>query len=220
MNFPSKCPHCGKDIADILPSDTHFFPCEKSPGVSASVYTCMHCKKNLYIMRGYIINRSTKKPEVVQDCILSCYPPPKNSEYPETVKKLSPKAYEIYSDAIAAKAYGLDSLVGAGLRMSLEWIVWDYLLKVQKCEENEIEKTTLANRINKMDVPDLLNICMQLLKMFGNDQIHIRKICDIDANEALKLFDFFVLYIDQILEGKNIIERFENIKSKKITHTI
>ena len=211
MNFPSKCPHCGKDIADILPSDTHFFPCEKSPGVSASVYTCMHCKKNLYIMRGYIINRSTKKPEVVQDCILSCYPPPKNSEYPETVKKLSPKAYEIYSDAIAAKAYGLDSLVGAGLRIALEHLIWDYLIKTKGLSENELKKMKLEQRIKQIENPKWVANCASIVKTFGNDNIHIFDKHQISHDDAFRIFKILCDSIDSeiIITNNN-----QKIKSK------
>lgn len=196
MEFPSQCPHCGKDIADFVPDDTHYFPKDEKHGVAASNYICMHCKNSIYILRGYIVKGATKQKETVKDCILSYYPQSASFKYRESVKNLSPNAYKVFFATVCANSEPTLPLVGAGLRMSLEWLVYDYLIKVKGFTEHSLEKATLAQMIEKMNAGTYVDVCAKIIKTFGNDSIHVLRKYDITIDEAFSIYDTLCALID------------------------
>ena len=139
-----------------------------------------------------------QKSEIVQ-----VFPPNMCAGYPESVKELSPNAYKAFSQTCQARDIGQDMIVGAGLRIALEWLVWDYLITVKNFKKEEIEHLNLAKRVVKMDAPFYTKVCADIVRLFGNDQIHIVKMLDFSVDEVFNVYTVLCKLIEselQILE--------------------
>ncbi len=198
MKFPSKCPYCAKDIAENI-CENHLFPPadNKDLGLQMERHKCIHCGKYIYVFRRYVDNKSIPIPHSE---IESYYPISTAVPYPERVKYISPVSYAIYQQTCHAREAGLNTLLGAGLRMSLEWLVWDYLIKVQNEPEEELEKLTLAKRINRLQINDDASVCVDIIRIFGNDQIHIKKLFSLPCETAFAVYNMLLSVLDRKLE--------------------
>lgn len=204
MKFPKKCPYCGKDNTENLVEQLCTSP-KSTTGVAMQAHRCVHCQKYIFVFRGYIASKNG--PVVDPDSIICYYPTTLNIEYPERVKELSPQSFKIYNDTCNAYENNMDTLVGAGLRMALEWLVWDYLIKFKQTPQADIEKLTLAKRIALMDANFYTKICAKLIRLFGNDQVHIIKMLDFSPEEVFSAYRYLCNLIDAEMEIAEINKR-------------
>jgi len=101
-------------------------------------------------------------------------------QYPETpniekeILDISPKFYEIYKQALIAKTYQLNELVGMGLRKSLEILIKDFCIHENPNKDEEIKKMSLHNCIK--DYCDAnVRLCAHKSRILGNDETHYEK---------------------------------------------
>jgi len=192
MNFPEKCPYCGKDnIEHKICHQTENTNDFKKHGVE--LHTCVHCGKPIFVFQEELWHNDG----MVCSKILHYFPHVHSiADYPKKVQDLSPKAFEIYRQTIEAKEAGLESLIGAGLRMALEQLVWDYLLNIKKKTSDEIENLNLSERIKLMNVGFYTKVCMRLVRLFGNDTVHVIKLLDFSNDEAIEAYKTLCDLID------------------------
>lgn len=189
MNFPTKCPYCGKDIVQDRVAKTSYGKCQ------VEIHRCIHCYNLLVAIYFDKSNRA-----LIEDYqLVYCYPSSIAFDFPKRVKDLSPNCYKTFEQTMSAQAGNLDTLVGAGLRIALEWLVWDYLIKVKKFTEDDIKKLTLANRIEKMDSDLYTSVCARLIRLFGNDSVHIIKMLNFSTEKVIEIFDILCTLIDNEL---------------------
>ena len=194
MEFPSKCPYCGKDNVNNLSTSAR-----DQFGYLVEIHTCIHCSNPIFVIKN--LNTDWK------DEIIHYFPTVTITDFPKRIKKLSPNAYKAYEQTIKAKEQGLDMLVGAGLRIALEWLVWDYLVKINNCKETDLEKLTLAKRIEKMSHTFYTEVCTRLVRLFGNDSVHIIKQLDFSTEEVIEVFNMLCSLIDGELQIKEVNDR-------------
>lgn len=206
MNFPEKCPYCGKDFAraECVEHDQKIK--SKVNGdiyYSCEIHYCVHCKKPVFVtyLNISIVNA------VPQQKVVQVYPTNRHIEYPETVKDLSPNSYKAFSQACQAREMGQDMLVGAGLRIALEWLVWDYLITVKEFKKEEIEHLKLAKRVEKMDASFYTKICSDVVRHFGNDEVHVVKLFDFSIDEGFEIYTILCGLIDGELKIINANKR-------------
>lgn len=142
-----------------------------------------------------------------------CYPiPTEIVDLPNRIKDLSPNAFTAYQQTIKSQNNGYNMLVGAGLRIALEWLVWDYLIKVKNFTEEELKPLRLVDRIKKMDSNFYTNVCTKLIRLFGNDSIHIIKMLDFSDDEVIEIFNILCTLIDNELSILEVNERLNSSK--------
>ncbi len=184
MNFPSKCPHCGKDI---VKNEVGRIP-DKDVYTDIRViwHRCRHCNESFFIIEKFNDN-NFHIPEIIQQI-----PPAQVSNYPKQVKDLSPTAFKAFNQAIQAQGLGLNQLVGAGLRIALEWLVTDYLINIKRLTDNELKNLDLYKRIEKMDGDRYKLVCSHIIRKFGNGSVHILKQIDFNVDEVIELYKILV----------------------------
>lgn len=208
MQFPTKCPHCGKDVAENL-IDAHYGPIyNEFNGIAMQIHECIHCKAHIYVFRTFILANGIYA--VDPNNVISYYPKNHIIDFPKHIKTLSPESCKIYSDTCNAYKNGFNSLVGAGLRMALEWLVWDYLIKFKQIPQSDIENLSLAQRLEKMDANLYTGICTKLIRRFGNDQVHIIKKLDFEFNEIFNAYEILCDLINNELELIEIQKRLNS----------
>lgn len=209
MKFPSKCPHCGKDIAENPVCITYEEVVDKSLGARAEAHKCIHCKKYIYAFRGFVKKNNDY---IVDDKGIICYYPVKKYvDYPNRVKDFCPSAYKIYNQTCSAKDHGLTTLLGAGLRMALEHLITDYLINIQSENKDDVLKNTLVRRIGLLKINDDTQICANLVRIFGNDTIHYRPLSDIEIEEAYEYYGALLANIDFELSKRERKARLEQL---------
>lgn len=201
MVFPNKCPYCGKDNVPHRVSTTAISP--TTAGTSLELHRCVHCNKPIFVaIETYKIAETMTRSDIVY-----YYPAITTIEFPKRVKELSPNAHKTYEQTIKAKEQGFDMLVGAGLRISLEWLVTDYLVKVKDLVQSDVEKLKLYERINKMNCDFYTEVCTRLVRLYGNDNAHIKKKLDFSEDEVIEMFSLLCSLVDSELQIKEVNER-------------
>lgn len=211
MKFPSKCPYCGKDnvtnskksISELDKNQSHAGTIHISQrGYTLELHRCIHCKSPIFVLKEELLDNGTP----VYSDIIHYYPSVTSVELPARIQ-LSPNACKTYEQTIKSKEQGFDMLVGAGLRIALEWLVWDYLIKVKGLQESDIENLKLYKRIELMSGNFYTEVCTRLIRLYGNDTVHIKKELDFSVDEVIEMFDLLCALIDSELQIKEVNNR-------------
>lgn len=204
MDFPSKCPYCGKD--NIPQYSNKVFSTIKNDVYTMEVSHCVHCEQPIFVVSRSAIGGGVNGDYSPSE-IIHYYPLAEFVDFPKRIKALSPKSFNAYSQAVKAKESGYDMLVGAGLRIALEWLVWDYLIKVKGLDESKIKNLKLHERISLMNENFYTNVCSRLIRLFGNDSVHIIKQLDFSVEEVIEVFQLLCSLIDSELQIKEVNSR-------------
>ena len=120
---------------------------------------------------------------------------PEGISIPECVGTISPDFCEIYGQAAAAEAAGLDQVCGSGYRKALEFLVKDYLSGKYPEKEEEIKKNSLGNAISKIESPRIQTLA-QRSSWLGNDETHyVRKHEDRDVSDMQRFIHAILTFI-------------------------
>ena len=168
-SLPNKCPYCGKDLA-IAP-DT------QASYVQPDLFLidkCYHCSKPILTVYDSVSNQTALS-----------FPLSSPQPFRPEIQELSPHYCMILKQTLVAKELHLDSLVGPGLRISLEWLLWDYLTKLKNISAEELKHKKLAARTSYLQNDLIKLICADIVRIFGNDTIHIFSDDKIDEDAAL-----------------------------------
>lgn len=211
MLFPSKCPHCGKDIVENVVCKTLENVTGIAPGVCAEAHKCIHCNRYIFAFRGFL---KREKDFITDPKSIICYYPVTNYvDYPDHVKNLSPAAYSIYKQTCNARDYGLASLLGAGLRMALERLIWDYLIKIQNISESDLEGKTLGKLIPMLEGKIKGNLYIKVLKYFGNKSIHVTTAENFSLEEAFNVYNALLEELEIVLRNIKLEEKLKKLNS-------
>lgn len=116
---------------------------------------------------------------------------------PDSVRSISTKFSDIYSQALDTESKNLNELTGIGLRKALEYLIKDFSIYRHPKKNGEIRKATLANCIqNYIDstrIKQLATVCAWL----GNDETHYeRKHEDRDIKDMKSFLKALIAFID------------------------
>lgn len=203
MDFPTKCPYCGKDITQNRKSTIgeHNYVVE--------IHDCVHCREPIFLI--YKCTQITYPIKDTRKELVHYYPSAPVTDLPESIRELSPKGYKIFEDTLYAKSLGIENLLGAGIRMALEWVVWDYLIKIKGKTEVELKPLALSKRIQLIDSSQMYTtICANLIRKIGNDSVHIIQMTNFSVDEGIELFDIFCGLIDNEIKIKKAQEKLES----------
>ncbi len=187
MEFPKKCPYCGKDIVkNCIKQIKHPYPhCY----ITIELHTCIHCEKPITCISYLGLSNKNSDYEFV-------YPPTEPIAIPKRIKQLSLEAHNAFTQSIFAKNSGCDMLVGAGVRIATEHLVYNYLTQVKECKETDLKGKTLGGLIPYISGDLYKKICSKLLLLYGNSGSHRDNKNELNEDEAISAFIQLCLLID------------------------
>ena len=207
MKVPKKCPHCGKDIVENC--QTRHLCKAKYKTYATELHLCIHYKEPIFVLLEEHWDgsacRSSKR--------IKYYPETNTADLPENIKALSPEAFRIYQHTIGAHDNNLNTLVGVGLRMALEQLTFDYLTKIKNKSPNNIDEMILVNRIKEMNESIYAQICMKLIRIYGNRAAHSSKNIDFTIEEIINAFETLCILIDTeltVIDNNTRLEKESN----------
>lgn len=121
----------------------------------------------------------------------------KSVKFSDIVEGISPSFPKIYNQAHSAEATGLTDICGAGYRKALEFLIKDYLISLDKKEEDKIKKEQLGASIkNRVEHKQLKEVAKRAAWL-GNDETHYERRWDQKELKDLKLLiDLTVRWIE------------------------
>ena len=131
-----------------------------------------------------------------------------NISISKSIQKFSSKFYEIYSQAKSGKQMDLYLLIGNSYRKSIEFLIKDYLIKIQKKPEKEIKELNLHKCINQLNFKDDLKNLTKVLKEYGNEETHYeiktKKNIKKDIEEMENIIEIIIKHVElQLSLNKN-----------------
>lgn len=110
----------------------------------------------------------------------------KKIEIHETIIKISPDFEKIYLESNLAEQDNLFEICGAGYRKALEFLIKDYLIKLEPDKSTEIESSFLGKCIKTFVKNENIKIVAQRAAWLGNDEVHYVRIWEGDNLKNLK----------------------------------
>lgn len=185
---PEICPVCEAFLKPQLLSAV-YFKNNASKLFGVCVYLCRHCY-NPFICT-YDLEKS------FNNLILTA--PRHYSEKPfdDRIKEFTPKFVNIYNQALQAETLGLEEVAGIGYRKSLEFLIKDYLVKVEPDKKDAIERMELGNCIaNKVENPRIKAVALRATWL-GNDFAHYyRKFEEYEISDMKRFIEATLHWIE------------------------
>jgi len=98
-----------------------------------------------------------------------------NTIFSDDIIILSPSFNEIYHQSETAEGLGLSEICGVGYRKALEFLIKDYLIKINPAESESIKSEFLGKCIKDRIEDKKLQACAERATWLGNDETHYVK---------------------------------------------
>lgn len=191
FDFPDTCPHCGRSYGGSVISKTNI-SFKENTQIFIVVHHCPATPCNKRFFTTHLFNTSDKTTQYI-----STYPTHSQKEFDKLLADISPKFVELYNVAYALYQENKFDVAGAVYRMSLEFLMKDYLISFLKEPEEEVVKCNLGTTITKYfkNVADMYTAA-EVVRELGNDNSHYRKkYDDVSINELVVYLDIFINHI-------------------------
>ena len=196
------CPSCGRGIEPVLKASS-FYKDEQSHILFLTLF-CNSCKYAWVDSYAYLPNYGEAYPHNLH------YYKERPSEFPKEISELSPQGVKTYTQSLQAEVDGYDTLVGIGLRKSLEFIIKDYLIYRFPEKTDEIKRKLLGSVIKDYIDDQILQKLAQATAWIGNDETHyVRKHTGKDLQDLknfLKATIHFIEYQLTILDAQDFVD--------------
>lgn len=209
------CPCCGIATSPTF-IDGYFIGHNNSyiPSTAYIIFHCPSCRK-LYIAKYYIPYDYS----IINDMIPynqtplfpTCTYPGRHvlPEFSENIQQLSPMFIETYKQACYAEENeNTVGLAGLGYRKAIEFLIKDYLIKIDPHEKDNIIKMSLGKCINNLDenIQDIAKAATWL----GNDEVHyFKKHKDYGIDDMKDFIQCLVIDIERYyvrLKAKKLVD--------------
>lgn len=118
-------------------------------------------------------------------------------KFSEHISKISPLFCEIFNQSQNAEQRGWKLVAGPGYRKALEFLVKDYLCRLQSAQADKIKGLQLGSCIEEFVDNDKVKQMAKRAAWLGNDETHyVRKWEDKDLEDLKKLIELTVLWIE------------------------
>jgi hypothetical protein len=194
-NLPDECPICHNVIIPNSFSMGYYFPEKWNRGDCLQViYRCpkLDCQK-LFI-GNYKANSSACEHfsfEYSQPCNKI------DKKFSDTITKISNNFTTIYNQSFRAEQDGLLEICGVGYRKSLEFLIKDYLIKLDSTKEAEIKIKFLGKCIEEDIKNENIKNVAKRATWLGNDETHyLKKWEGKDLQDLKNLIDLTVHWLE------------------------
>ena len=213
LTIPDTCPHCNTVVfmkyinGALLPVK---FQTEFIQFCAVAVYECpsADCLKQCFVVYSTNKPMSPNQTNYITTPIM-IYPAQYDKQKYDFWEKISPEAVKSYNQAIEAEGMGLDTLVGIGLRRSLDCLMYDVgeMFFPEHSEFNNNPKTTLKQRIDRYINDDTMKTLASACSWLRNDFTHpIRRYEGFSLDELKTLIKQMFSYMDCFYSGKNALK--------------
>ena len=192
--YPDICPGCGKGIQPIYCYSYGVETWRSYEGFLQVVFRCPRedCRR-LFIAKYLNGSRISDTLFLSSTFLLDFV---EFADFPKSVSELSEMFGKIYNQAKVAEENGLKLIAGPGYRKALEFLVKDYLIKIDPSEKEEIKEKKLGEVIKLIKEKDIEQ-CASRAAWLGNDETHYtRKWKDQDLDDLKNLIMMVVNWID------------------------
>ena len=116
--------------------------------------------------------------------------------FSNNIIELSPEFVSLYNQASKAEETDeMNGLAGLGYRKSLEFLIKDFLIKIQNQDRDTIIKMELGNCVNKL--PEPLQDIAKASIWLANDEVHyFRKNLEYDMEDLKSFIDCLIHFIE------------------------
>lgn len=191
VSVTDTCPNCGKGIEPVLKSSTYYNDID-----CHIIYLTLFCNSCKYAwVDSY---------NYVHDSMFS-HTYPKDIHWykgevtnlSSDIKSISPRGVQIYNQSLEAEKDGYDTLVGIGLRKSLEFFLKDYLI-LKNPEQKEDILGNLLGKVIATYIEDASLLALaKATSWIGNDETHyVRKHTDRDLQDLKKFINAVIRFIE------------------------
>ncbi len=198
---PDSCPRCHSNVLPIhraATADDNGAPKHLEVVFQCTRQACGHLFISTY-RAGALSRAGQHNFEFVSSAPLS----PKPVEVSAELKAISPTFLDVYNQALAAEAHGLDQLTGIGLRKALEFLVKDFAISEFTDRKQKILSAKLGVCINTYIRDANTRECAKRAAWLGNDETHyLRRWVDRDINDLKILIRLTLNWIDNVLLTK------------------
>lgn len=186
-NYPDECPICHCSISPVIqyPHAYHNSNYLQIP---------LRCPR-IACQELFIANYEKFLGEFV---FRNCQPVAKiKKEFNSVIENISKNFCLIYNQSLSAEKDGLTEICGGGYRRSLEFLIKDYLIKINPEKEDEIKGKFLGKCISENIKNDNIKNVAKRATWLGNDETHYLRIWkDKDLKDLKKLIDLTVHWIE------------------------
>lgn len=196
---PEHCPYCHRDITPVFIQFLERI--SVNPICYQALFQCnlSSCSKAIIANYSEWGAASFKLQSVEFGTI-------KPKEFSPEIYNISPSFVEIYQQAHAAQQYNLTQICGPGYRKALEFLIKDYLIKLNPPAEQEVKAKFLKQCINDyITDPKIKEIAIRATCL-GNDETHYVRIwVEKDIEHLITLIDLTVYWIISEHRTKQIL---------------
>jgi len=133
-------------------------------------------------------------------------PKGKSRVFSEKISEISPSFVCIFNEALEAEQQRLLQICGVGYRKAIEFLIKDFLIKLNPEMEQDIKDKFLGNCINELLDNTNVKIAASRAVWLGNDETHYsRKWEGKDLQDLKKLIDITVHWIEMDLLTKEYV---------------
>ncbi len=159
--------------------------------------SCPHCGRiSLFescIENYYLSHRDKSRIDLSHEIFSTYSQINEATKFSDAINNLSPNFVKIYNQSELSEQNGYNEICGMGYRKALEFLIKDYLCKIQPENSDTIKSELLSRSIDRIS-ENRIKILAQRCAWLGNDETHyIRKHEDYDVN-ILKTFITSVIH--------------------------
>lgn len=219
----SKCKYCSAIWNEQVPiiakgfTKSHILSIHQKIGVYYLIIKCPYCESlNLRlfnIKRGKGIFENGNEYYAVS-FKQKVHKPNDDNDFPEKIKKISPRFIDVYNQSFKAEKNGLNELFGMGYRKALEILVKDYAIQKFPKDKNQIMKNSLQAALKKIDTHEI-QVLGQVATKIGNDETHYYRKHEWKVSELKSYIEAIVMFIISDLSYSEADERLQEDRSQK-----
>ncbi len=195
---PDTCPACGKGISPICCYSYDINNWRTNEEFLQVVYRCPQDSCSRLFIAKFIKSNSYPYSDTFnlnRSYLLDLF---EFEDFPDSIKNISEMFTKIYNQAKIAEDNNLALVAGPGYRKALEFLVKDYLIRIQPSDSEIIKKETLSSTIKRIE-EKRIEACASRAYWVGNDETHyVRKWENKDIEDLKNLIRMIIDWIDLV----------------------
>ncbi|MDR1196544.1 MAG: hypothetical protein LBL00_08750 [Endomicrobium sp.] len=208
-NIISECPHCRKRVSfELLRVEKTDKTKDRYP-IYAFIQKCRDVECG-FIITSYYCYCNVNYPayQHIRTVPKQQY---QTKEFSEIIKNISINFVSLYNQSLKAEHEDCPDIAGVGYRKALEFLVKDYLIKLNPQKEKEIKKSFLSACIQTYIGYEKIKNIAQRAAWLGNDETHYERLWEEKDMQDLKyLISLLISYIELEIGSDNIITEMQD----------
>jgi len=219
-DYPDQCPICHNFITPVVQYSQAYYN-KLNWTENDCLQIPLRCPR-VNCQKLFIANYKPYSSTADSFLLKSCQPITETKrEFSDVIEDISKNFCEIYNQSLAAEENNLLEICGVGYRKSLEFLIKDYLIKLDTTKEEEIKGKFLGKCISENIENENIKNVAKRATWLGNDETHyLRKWEGKDLEDLKKLIDLVLHWMEMEALTEEVIKDMpEEIKTTSSTET-